>query len=764
MHMGMKSKSHRLLRQIVFPLLVFVMIPMTLLNFAIFHLLNALRQEEYQRNLKQLESTGDYVSTILEESISVSRKIFFDNDFQRLAYVQADLKTEDYAKIRTVDAILKKYYHTSNNRFFSHHIYYTENNILISTDGSCHDLSYFYGRSYRLGDYSLEQINDLSTNANYNIEYCPEVSVMVNGATNDGFFYVTALNHPVEANQGKGMILSTFHMDALNDFFLTLNDHGGVSYITDRNGMLLSVVGDTSLPYALYLPNEISGYLPEEIYGPGYSASYVCLSEGINIYNVKPTSEIIRKTHVLTIIALLLNFATLLVCAFVMIPVSKKRLINLTRLFSMLGLSSDREHKNHYDRLNHAVAVLVDKNHSLCASLTRNIFLLRSIFWNKLIRGNYASESEMCQMAANADINLDADFFCLLIITYIQDVSIPDARIDRNAEKSAASAYHKQLFDFLETKTVHEGYVHSLSEHHLMITLRISRTNVDHYKQYIENLFLDLPTPPQGAQIRCVGSRLFDSIFAISNEYSYCCNVLLRYYEAFRSDQNLFVWSKDEYSQKDRLDFPKKLSEQLINSIRSGEIEKVNSCFKEIIVHNFGSEQFVTTSASNMLLIRFKIVMMDAYEKEMPFQLHKRFQEIDRLSYDTAKIARFAKLAEEMCSYYRNNLDQKTDMQRQKIISYIHGHYQSPTFSLTEVATHCGFSDSYFSILFRDIMHVSFSSYIERLKMEAADRLLLETNLKIDEIALKIGYSNGNAFRRAYKKYFSVSPSQRRKK
>lgn len=760
--MRKKINSYNLLKQIILPFLVFIVIPMILLNCAIFQLLNALRQEEYQRNLYQLEDAGDYLSNILEESISISRKMFFDHDFQLLAYVTADLETEDYAKIRTLDNILHKYYQSSNNEKFSLHVYYTQNNILLSTDGSCHDLSYFYDKSYKIGDYSLMQINTMALEADYNIQFHAEENIMANGKSYEGFFYTTALNHPVGEKQSKGVIISIFHCELLNDIFKSLNENGGFSYITDRNGALLSVIGENSLSFQTFLPSEIKGYVPEEIYGKGYTASYVCLPEGINIYNVKPASEVIRNTQILTFLALILNITTVIICAFIIISISKRRLQKLSRIFSMLDLSTDKTNKEYHDSLDHAIATLVNKNHSLNDSLTRNVFLLRSEFWNRLLQGDFSSEQEMWEYAASSDINLTADFFCLLIISIKQECSIFDTYADSNSENETMHTYHKLLSDYLEAKTVLQGYVHNISVQQTLICLRISQTDTEHYRQYIENLLDDFPTPPQDINVRCVGSRLFDSAFSVRNEYNYCCNVLLRYYEALHSDKSIFVWGKKEYSQRVSLYFPQKLSEQIINSILAGDKTKVARCFSEVFSHNFDSDHSVTSAASDLLMIRIKIIMMEAYKKEMDFDLHKRFQEIDRLSYDAAKISYFIKLAEEMCSYYQENIDQKTEKLRQKIITYINENYASINFSLKEVAAHCGFSDSYFSILFREIMHIGFSSYVERLKMETADQLLLETPLKIEEISMRVGYSDDNAFRRAYKKYYAISPSQRR--
>ena len=53
--------------------------------------------------------------------------------------------------------------------------------------------------------------------------------------------------------------------------------------------------------------------------------------------------------------------------------------------------------------------------------------------------------------------------------------------------------------------------------------------------------------------------------------------------------------------------------------------------------------------------------------------------------------------------------------------------------------------------------------YILAVRMQSADKYLRSTNYSIAEIAELTGYSNYSHFSRAYTKYFSISPSDRRK-
>ena len=64
--------------------------------------------------------------------------------------------------------------------------------------------------------------------------------------------------------------------------------------------------------------------------------------------------------------------------------------------------------------------------------------------------------------------------------------------------------------------------------------------------------------------------------------------------------------------------------------------------------------------------------------------------------------------------------------------------------------------------MFKEVIGCSFSSYLEKIRLHAADDLLVDSNLSIEEVAISVGYSSSNSFRRAYSRLYSITPSQRR--
>jgi YesN/AraC family two-component response regulator len=96
-------------------------------------------------------------------------------------------------------------------------------------------------------------------------------------------------------------------------------------------------------------------------------------------------------------------------------------------------------------------------------------------------------------------------------------------------------------------------------------------------------------------------------------------------------------------------------------------------------------------------------------------------------------------------------------------IRYIRKHYQE-RLTLEDTASAVALSPNYFSRIFNATMHISFSSYVNRLRVEQAQRLLLNTRLSLVEIAGIVGFEDQSYFSKVFKSFTTVSPGQYRKR
>lgn len=106
-----------------------------------------------------------------------------------------------------------------------------------------------------------------------------------------------------------------------------------------------------------------------------------------------------------------------------------------------------------------------------------------------------------------------------------------------------------------------------------------------------------------------------------------------------------------------------------------------------------------------------------------------------------------------------------TNRNQQKIkqaIAYLQENYDRDL-NMAVVSNHISMNYSLFSSLFKEYTGSNFVSYLKGIRMEAAKRLLEETDLRIVRISAMVGYDNEKHFMKTFKASCGVSPSEYRK-
>ena len=98
----------------------------------------------------------------------------------------------------------------------------------------------------------------------------------------------------------------------------------------------------------------------------------------------------------------------------------------------------------------------------------------------------------------------------------------------------------------------------------------------------------------------------------------------------------------------------------------------------------------------------------------------------------------------------------------ERICAYLAANYQQK-FSLTEVAAKFYLSPYYLSRLFRRVTGQSIVDYINNRRIEAAQKLLENTELSISAVAEQTGFASAAHFRRVFREVMGTGPLQYRK-
>ena len=83
--------------------------------------------------------------------------------------------------------------------------------------------------------------------------------------------------------------------------------------------------------------------------------------------------------------------------------------------------------------------------------------------------------------------------------------------------------------------------------------------------------------------------------------------------------------------------------------------------------------------------------------------------------------------------------------------------------SLKELADMVCVSPSYFSTFFKNTTGENYKSYLIKIRLEEAIKLVMNTDLKTYQVAERVGYNNVRRFVDAFKNRYGMSPMEYRK-
>lgn len=98
----------------------------------------------------------------------------------------------------------------------------------------------------------------------------------------------------------------------------------------------------------------------------------------------------------------------------------------------------------------------------------------------------------------------------------------------------------------------------------------------------------------------------------------------------------------------------------------------------------------------------------------------------------------------------------------EEVTGYIRRHYTHVT--IQDLVKEFHFQEDYFNRLIKSRTDMTYSEYVQQIRLEHAERLLLTTDRTVDEIVRSVGYQNKGYFYKIFRGKYGVTPAEYRKK
>ncbi|USK36750.1 helix-turn-helix domain-containing protein (plasmid) [Bacillus sp. F19] len=325
-------------------------------------------------------------------------------------------------------------------------------------------------------------------------------------------------------------------------------------------------------------------------------------------------------------------------------------------------------------------------------------------------------------------------------------------KIDMNGEEDKALQYFKEYIKHVIGKEFRDSHTLQIERREILSLIYMD----DNVKQLEQTL----------AEIKNVLERDSDfyfftitvsSLHANSSELTVAYEQVLEFSKYRPFNENTVICF-EEAPIKTSYVLPYNYEKELDLNLKEGNLNELLQLLRRIV------GQMEKKNLSSISFNQFK----EEIENKIKKQFHSLNLDYDQLPksesfslYTVDELEQFIEtLLTNACTQIRKTTENKDDLIG-FVKNYIENHY-SNEITLDLLAEKINITGGYLSTYFKEKTGSNFLDYVNQVRINKAKELLLDTQMKINEIAGAVGYLNLNSFNRMFKKYSGVTPSQYR--
>ena len=288
------------------------------------------------------------------------------------------------------------------------------------------------------------------------------------------------------------------------------------------------------------------------------------------------------------------------------------------------------------------------------------------------------------------------------------------------------------------------------------IVLVFKDTNINYVIKVLDKLKSDIERNLEGQLFMTVG-EIVNSIIDIGKSYKSAYSLMNRKF--LYLDYGIVTYSELENVNMNDFSYGEnEIANKVHSYVEIGEIDKVVETLR--LVENFVrakiySEEKVKVLATKLFLeLKDKIMVDYNLAKD---EIRKNEDIIQKIYGKNSLRATIDFLIEEFTSISKKICNGTSDTSIKRIVKYIDKNYYRDL-KLELLAEIFNYNSAYLGKVFKNYTGVSFNTYLDKVRIEEAKKLLMEDKLKVYQVCEKVGYKNIDYFHSKFKKYVGTSP------
>ncbi|MFS0726590.1 helix-turn-helix domain-containing protein [Paenibacillus sp. 1P07SE] len=590
--------------------------------------------------------------------------------------------------------------------FYKHNVTYT-------------DFTYQEWRQQMMGDFRQHQV-------------LPASEVRMDGKVRSVLTYIHSLGLPPVPSGAAVILIDNQEVQHLLRG-LELS-HEGWAYIADESGQLISYIseGGDVMPALVELEGS-EGVSKLEIGEREMMVTHTTSSyNGWQYVAVQPMHIVLEKVNYV-----------------------KKITMIIAALFLAAGLAAAVVMAYRHEK---PVRLLTLHHEALRRKVEERMPFLREAFVEHLLKGQFATETEIQVMAEHTGVKLRNDWNVVVLIQLRHEEGMANQKSLKQREVSRVWLRETIAVVFGE-----ELCVHDIGDNIIAVILSgglpLGSPLQDFVGEALKKVQEEMTEYFDLHPYIAVGT-LQHSLQGISRSYEQAKFALN--YNLWHLDNGI-VWYDELPKERHKYYFPGDTEQRVLTFMKSGETDALKSLLEELRTENFVQRALTLRMQqlliSNMIgsLLKLPEIVHGEGVAGTERSLESFLEPVESL--EESRIA-FEKLAEMFLAVAEISAERKKQGNSaliEGIIVYVQEEYTDPEISLKSVSDRFRISESYLSRFFKEHIGLPFSEYVEKLRMERAKYLLLHTEMSVSDIVQESGYHSSNTFGRAFKRSYGLS-------
>lgn len=542
------------------------------------------------------------------------------------------------------------------------------------------------------------------------------------------------------------------------------SERGGRVQIFDANNNVISSTGIgeyCNKESIKFNTNRLNGYFRSNILGDETMTMYTVSAYNGWKYVIDTPAKgmmervsFVQKVIIVCLILILLigGFVSYLMSYYNTKPV--KDIISMLNGFNKKG-NLPRQNMSEYELIRCSVTELIRANNSVNSAYTNQSHILKTVLINSLFSGEMNNIDDINIILNNAKLDLKGIAYQVLVL-HIQKSCNPIT--EKTLEELSMKKNH--ILEILEV-CIDDSceLVHLLNQYEINLIMCFKTGEMNQWFARTDAIIADVNS-------KIDVNYKNEIVYGIGNIYHDLTCVHHSYDEAHKAIEyckchkleSQIIWYNQIPKANEVYYYPLEVEVQLLNTTRAGNDDDVTKIFKTIYEENYINRNI-------------SIDMKKLLNSELNCTLIKLTHKVDVTSstaasdFDNNESGVFAcfehiqKLFKTECEWNEKNKKSHNTNLINQILEYIEFEYIQVNICAYDIAKKFNLSESYFSQFFKEQTGVSFSNYLERIRIQHACNKLAESDMNIKDIAESVGYHNPQTFRRAFKRVVGVLPN-----